>query len=70
MQPDDEPAEDTVGEFLALFARVIETMPTKDLEAFRDHWRQRSTGTEMHEELFQVIDGQLALRQLGVSPHC
>jgi hypothetical protein len=51
---------------LTYFARIIETMDTATLHAFRAHCARRSEGTEIENTMLDVLDGQIALRQLGV----
>jgi len=52
---------------LACFAREIETMNAATLQAFRAYCERWNEGTDVEEAMLEVLDGQIELRELGLS---
>lgn len=76
MNPDDEFAEilrrvapmadrEKAEALLTYFSRAIQTMDTRSLEQFRDYCWSRHEGTEAESTMLEIIDGQLALREIA-----
>ena len=49
---------------LYYFVDAISDMDTPTLLAFKEHCRRRSEGTDVENAMIEIIDGQLALREL------
>jgi hypothetical protein len=57
-------AEEQRKALLAYFARSIQAMDTTSLVQFRAFCEARDEGTEAETTMLQIIDGQLALREI------
>jgi hypothetical protein len=58
-------AEEQRKALLAYFARSIQAMDTASLVQFRAFCHARDEGTEAETTMLQIMDGQLALREIG-----
>jgi hypothetical protein len=78
MNPDDEFAEilrsvatmpdyEKAEALLTYFSRSIQTMDTRSLQQFRNFCWSRNEGTEAESTMLEIIDGQLALREINAA---
>jgi hypothetical protein len=78
MNPDDEfteilrrvaamPAAEKAEMLLSYFTLAIQSMDTASLRQFRRYCWERSEETEAETTMLEIIDGQLALREIAAS---